>query len=190
MIPNWLFKSPLWYYQVFLLPWTHLNPSTCPSTMLSCQYRRQQRTHSCFLPSTRLGTALIIYHPKGTKCHRKITLTHIAFYNFEHLMKNTKIPVKREKIWMGTRSSPHTLLCPQWRASWYNDNCIISMQGFVWVIFFKQKQKLCYPALLTVYSFVTGWFHFFSTKRLKITGDLTWSSYIVYIYVWSCSSSM
>ena len=63
MIPNWFFKSPLWYYQVFLLPWTHLNPSTCPLTMLSCQYRRQQRTHSCFLPSPRLGTALIIYPP-------------------------------------------------------------------------------------------------------------------------------
>ena len=25
---------------------------------------------------------------------------------------------------------------------WYNINCIISMQGFVWVIFLKKQQKL------------------------------------------------
>ena len=47
--------------------------------------------------------------------------------------------------------------------TWCNNKCIISMQGFVWVIFFiKAKQAFCYPALLTV----DGWFHFFSSKGL------------------------
>ena len=47
--------------------------------------------------------------------------------------------------------------------AWCNNKCIISMQGFVWVIFFiKAKQAFCYPALLTV----DGWFHFFSSKGL------------------------
>ena len=46
---------------------------------------------------------------------------------------------------------------------WYNNNCIISMQGFVWVIFFKKASKaFCYPTLLTV----DGWLHFFSSKGL------------------------
>ena len=38
------------------------------------------------------------------------------------------------------------------------------MEGFVWVVFFiKAKQAFRYPALLTV----DGWFHFFSSKRLR-----------------------
>ena len=45
----------------------------------------------------------------------------------------------------------------------YNNDCIISMQGFVWVIFFEKATKaFCCPALLTV----DGWFHFFSSKGL------------------------
>ena len=46
----------------------------------------------------------------------------------------------------------------------YNNNCIISMQGLVWVIFFNKATKTFrYPALLTV----DGWFHFFSSKGLE-----------------------
>ena len=45
---------------------------------------------------------------------------------------------------------------------WCNNNCIMSMQGFVWVIFFKRTNKSCYPAFRTV----CGWFHIFSSKGL------------------------
>ena len=45
----------------------------------------------------------------------------------------------------------------------YNNNCIISMQGLFWPIFFNKAIKaFCYPALLTV----DGWFHFLSSKGL------------------------
>ena len=45
----------------------------------------------------------------------------------------------------------------------YNNDCIIPMQSFVWVIFFKKATKaFCCPALLTV----DGWFQFFSSKGL------------------------
>ena len=45
----------------------------------------------------------------------------------------------------------------------YNNDCIIPMQRFVWVIFFKKATKaFCCPAHLTV----DGWFQFFSSKRL------------------------
>ena len=67
---------------------------------------------------------------------------------------------------MGTRSSPRTLQvqnggpCQLIR---YNNDCIIPMQSFVWVIFFKKATKaFCCPALLTV----DGWFQFFSSKGL------------------------
>ena len=62
------------------------------------------------------------------------------------------------------------------------------MQGFVWVIFFKQKQKLCYLALLTM----DGWFHFFSSKGLEksqVTSTLPTVARIsflsMYVWLWS-----
>ena len=56
---------------------------------------------------------------------------------------------------------PHSKIAGQ--LTWCNNNCIISMQGFFWVVFFiKAKQAFCYSALLTV----DGWFHFFISKGL------------------------
>ena len=62
------------------------------------------------------------------------------------------------------------------------------MQGFVWVIFFKQKQKLCYLALLTM----DGWFHFFRCKGLEksqVTSTLLTVARIsfvsMYVWLWS-----
>ena len=74
---------------------------------------------------------------------------------------------------------------------WYNSNCIISMQGFVWVISFKKATKaFCYPALLTV----DRWFHFLSSKGLRkseVTSiQLIKARICLYnlcMYVWSCS---
>ena len=49
---------------------------------------------------------------------------------------------KRERDCVGTRSSPHTLqLKMAGQLIWYNNNCIMSMRGFVWVIFFKKSNK-------------------------------------------------
>ena len=70
--------------------------------------------------------------------------------------KTQQIPPKRNSV-----QSPHSKIAGQ--LTWCNNNCIISMQGFVWVVFFiKAKQAFCYPALLTV----DGWFHFFISKGL------------------------
>ena len=81
-------------------------------------------------------------------------------------MKKTKNPAKREKDWMGTGPSSYPILPLSknemtGQLIWYNNNCIILMQGFLWVNFFKKKtttKAFCYPALPTV----DGWFNFFS----------------------------
>ena len=58
---------------------------------------------------------------------------------------------------MATRYSPHT---PQ---VYFNINCIILMQGFVWVIFVEKATKaFCYLALPTM----DGWFHFVNSEGL------------------------
>ena len=81
-----------------------------------------------------------------------------------HLMKNNKNSREKKKDWSRTRSSPDTLQVQNGgQLIWCNNNCIISMQGFVWVIFLKKATKaLCYPSLLTM----DGWLHFFSSKGL------------------------
>ena len=76
--------------------------------------------------------------------------------------KTQQIPTKRRRIGRELRPvPPHSKIAGQ--LTWCNNNCIISMQGFVWVVFFiKAKQAFCYAALLTV----DGWFHFFISKGL------------------------
>ena len=127
---------------------------------------RQQRKHSCFLHSPWRGTALVIDPSKGIKCHRKIILKQIAFYNFEHTWwKTQKFPRNGRRIGWELGLVDLTLFKSKMAGHiiWYNNNCIISTQAFVWVIFFKKVTKaFCYPALLTV----DGWFHFFSFKGL------------------------
>ena len=130
-------------------------------------------------------TTLVIYPSKGRKCHHKITLKQIAFQNFEHLMKNLNIPAKWQKNWMETRSSPHTLLCSKWWAGWYSNNCIISMQGFVWVVSFKQQQKRC-----VISSPNCGWM--ILSKGLgksQVTSTLLTEARVSFVsmYVWSRS---
>ena len=80
------------------------------------------------------------------------------------LMKNKKFSRKERRI--GWELGPVPTLTKSKMACqliWYNNNCIISMQGLVWLIFFNKAIKaFCYPALLTV----DGWFHFPSSKGL------------------------
>ena len=77
------------------------------------------------------------------------------------MKKHNKFPRKGEGLDGNSVQSPHSKIAGQ--LTWCNNNCIISMQGFVWVVFFvKAKQAFCYPALLTV----DGWFHFFISKGL------------------------
>ena len=123
---------------------------------------RQQRKHSCFLHSLWRGTALIIDPSKGIKCHRKIILKQIAFYNFEHTWwKTQKFPRNGRRIGWELGLVDLTLFKSKMAGQiiWYHNNCIISTQAFVWVIFLKKATKAFrYPALLTL----DGWFHFFS----------------------------
>ena len=77
--------------------------------------------------------------------------------------KHKKFPQNRRRI--GWELGPVPTLSKSKMVGqliWYN-NCIISTQGFVWVIFFKKATKaFCCPALLTV----DRWFHFLSSKGL------------------------
>ena len=130
------------------------------------QQRRQQSKHSCWiLHSPWRGTALVIYPSKGRKCHRKIILKQITsrILNTPD-ERHKKFPQNRRRI--GWELGPVPTLSKSKMVGqliWYNNNCIISMQGFNWVIFFKKATKtFCYPALLTV----DGWFHFLSSKGL------------------------
>ena len=150
---------------------------------------RQQRKHSCFLHSPWRGTAMVIYPSKGIKCHRKIILKQIAFYNFEHTWwKTQKFPRNGRRIGWELGLVDLTLFKSKMAGQiiWYNNNCIISTQAFVWVIFFKKAtEAFRYPALLTV----DGWFHFFSFKGLGKSDTSHWSSYlfVLSMYVSSCS---
>ena len=163
MIPNWSFESPVDLASpgLPLLLRTHLNPSTCALTMQSCCYRKTTKEALLFLaqPTT--------WHCTGhlTLQRNKMPSKKLSWNRSLSRTSNTpdekhkKIPAKREKDWTGTRSSPHT----GGQLIWYNNNYIISMQGFVWVLFLKKATKaFCYPALLTV----DGWFHFLSSKGL------------------------
>ena len=88
--------------------------------------------------------------------------------------KHKKFPQNRRRI--GWELGPVPTLSKSKMVGqliWYNNNCIISMQGFVWVIFFKKATKaFCYPAFLTS---VDGLFHFLISKGLgksKVTSIL------------------
>ena len=169
MIPNWCFESPVALASPVLpfLPRTHLNPSTCALTMQSCHYSKTTKEAFLFLaqPMTwhRTGDLPLQRNkvPLKIKLFWNRSLSRISNRPDE---KTEKIPAKREKDWTGTRSSPRALQVQNGgQLTWCNNKCIISMQGFVWVIFFiKAKQAFCYPALQTV----DGWFHFFSSKGL------------------------
>ena len=74
---------------------------------------------------------------------------------------HNNFPCKGEGLDGNSVQSPHSKIAGQ--LTWCNNHRIISMQGFVWVVFFiKAKEAFCYPALLTV----DGWFHFFISKGL------------------------
>ena len=118
---------------------------------------------------------------KGTKCHREITL--------EFLTPDKTYPENRRRTWR--QSSPHSLLCPKWRASWF---CIISMHWLGLVIVFSNKSFLFYyAALLTVHSFLTDGFTYSALEDSEIMGHIdtaiNCSSYIstyISMYAWSC----
>ena len=147
MIPTWSFESPVALASpgLPLLLRTHLNPSTCALTMQSCRYRKTTKEAFLFLAQPTM------WHCTG---HLPLQRNKMPSNNYPetdrflerrtHLKINTqKIPAKREKDCTGTRSSPHTLQVQNGgQLIWYNDNCIISMPGFVWVFSLKKQQKL------------------------------------------------
>ena len=100
-------------------------------------------------------------------------------------MKKTKNPAKREKDWMGTGPSSYPILPLSknemtGQLIWYNNNCIILMQGFLWVNFFKKKQQ----QKLFVTQLSQLWMDgliFSAYRSRKIRGHLDtayWSSYL------------
>ena len=112
MIPNWYFESPVALASPVLplLPRTHLNPSTCALTMQSCHYRKTTKEAFLFLAQPMTWHCTGHLPLQRNKVPSKNYPETDRFLKFRtHLMKNTKIPAKREKDWIGTRSSPHTL---------------------------------------------------------------------------------
>jgi len=159
MIPDWYFESPValvwpglpltpgrtWPLVLFLQPFSHV------------YLAGQQRNHSCFVRSPWCGTALITSPSKGTKYHCEFTL--------EFLTSDKTYPRNRRR--MGTRSSPHSLLCPKWRASWY----IVSVQGLVWLLYLQQKLFVLLSSSPNCAFLLDGWFHLLRSKGLWNNGS-------------------
>ena len=163
MIPNWSFESPVALASpgLPLLLRTHLNPSTCALTMQSCRYRKTTKEAFLFLVQPTTWNAIV-----KSSWNRPPSRTSNT-----PDVKHKKISGKQEKDWTGTRSSP-----------WYNNNCIISMQGFVWVIFLKKATKaFCYPAVLTV----DGWCGWMVSPRY--CSLILVYVCVIYVSIWSCS---
>ena len=135
-----------WLLVLFLQPFSHV--------YLAGQ---QIRNHSCFVRSPWCGTELITYPSKGTKCHREITLGFLT--------PDKTYPRNGRR--MGTRSSPRSLLCPKWRASWY----MISMQGLVWLSYLQQKRFVLLSSSPNCAFLLDGWFHLLRSKGLWNNGS-------------------
>ena len=169
MIPNWYFESPVALASPVLplLPRTPLNPSTCALTMQSWHYRKTTKDRSIPVSCTANDVTL---HWSFTPPKEQSAIEKFSWNRSLSRIPNT--PDKKQKKFprngrrIGRELGPVPTLFKSKMAgqlAWCNNKCIISMQGFVWVIFFiKAKQAFCYPALLTV----DGWFHFFSSKGL------------------------
>ena len=169
MIPNWYCESPaaLASPVLPLLPRTHLNPSTCALTMQSCHFPKTTKEAFLFLAQT-----MTWYCTGHLPLQRNKVLSKIKLYWNRLLSRISNTPDEKQKKFPrnGRRIERELAPVPKLFKSkmadqlpWCNNKCIISMQGFVWVIsFMKANQAFCYPALLTV----DGWFHFFSCKGL------------------------
>ena len=163
MIPNWSFESPVTLVSpgVSLLPRTHPNPSTCALTIQSYHHHKTTNEAILFLAQ------LTKWHRTGhlpLQRNRKIIIVKLPSSNYSetnyflelrtHLMKNTKkFPRNGRRI--GSELGPVPTLSRFKMAGqqiWDNNNCIISMQGFAWVIF--------------LYGWMDRWFHLFSSKGL------------------------
>ena len=139
MIPNWYFESPV----ALVWPGLPLAPDapdplyfSFNHSVMSISQDNKIRNHSCFVRSPWCGTELITYPSKGKKCYREITLEFLT-------PDKTYLRNGRR---MGTRSTPRSLLCPKWRASWY----MISMQGLVWLSYFVFATKaFCFTIQLS-----------------------------------------
>lgn len=71
------------------------------------------------------------------------------------------------------------------------------MQGFVWVIYLQSNKNFFYPALLSMDSFSTGWFHFFSFSpghcSLRLVYVCIYGMYIymvMLLYCWVLTSAI
>ena len=122
MIPNWSFESPVALASPVLplLLRTHLNPSTCASTMQSCHYRKTTKEAFLFLaqPMTwhRTGHLLVQRNkvPSKIKLFWNRSLSRISNTPDE---KQKKFPRKTgEGLDGNSVQSPHSS-SPKWRAS-------------------------------------------------------------------------
>ena len=168
MIPTWSFESPVALASpgLLLLLRTHLNPSTCALTMQSCRYRKTTKEAFLFLAQPMTWHCTGHLPLQRNKVPSKNYPETDRFLEFRtNLMKNRKNSRETgEGLDGNSVQSPHSP-SSKWRVVTLikKNNWIISMQGFVWVIFLKKATKaFCYPALLTV----DGWFHFLSSKGL------------------------
>ena len=69
---------------------------------------------------------------------------------------------------MGTRSSPHSLLCPRGKLVDTSSQCKASFGNCI----FNKSFLFYFPALLTVHSFLTDGFIYSALKDIEITGHI------------------
>ena len=160
MIPNWYFESPV----ALVWPGHPLAPDAPDPLYFSFNHsvmsislgnKLETILVSCSAPW--YGTELITYPSKGTKCHREITLEFLT----------PDKTYSRNGRRMGTRSSPRSLLCPKWRASWY----MISMQGLGWLSYLQQKRFVLLSSSPNCAFLLDGWFHLLRSKGLWNDGS-------------------
>ena len=187
MISNWYFESPV----ALVWPGLPLGPDTPDPLYFSFNHSVMSNSQdnklgaipvSCAALDVAPNWSLTPLPPKGRKCHREITLEFLT-------PDKTYLRNGRR---MGTRSSPRSLLCPKWRASWYMiSTCKASFGYRIW----NKSFLFYYPALLTVHSFLTDGFIYSALKDSEITGHIntaincSWyvCTKLISMYAWSCS---
>ena len=174
MIPDWSSESPVALASPVLSLLPRKNPSTCALTMQSCHYRKTTKEAFLFLAQP------MTWHRTGhlpLQRNKVLSKIKLSWNRLLSRISNTpdekqkKFPRNGRRIGRGLGPVPTLFKFKMAdQLTWCNNKCIISMQGFIWVIFFiKAKEAFCYPALLTV----DGWFHFFSSLDTA-----HWSSYM------------
>ena len=139
----------------------HLTPCTFPSTIQACLSCRTTKEPFLF------SVQPMMQRRTG---HLPLQRNKMPLWNYPQIsytwQNNDKTyPWNRRR--MGTRSSPHSLLCPKWQASLN----IISMQGLVWWLYLQQKLFVLLSSSLNCIFLLDGWFHFLHSKGLWNNGS-------------------